>query len=1309
MRTPDATRTATVDEDGSERPSPQQSDITSTTDPEFEKPVRSSGSHWGDGPGFEIVDGDIDGRGYNETSCDVIAVPCVGAAPIDTWVRDPLGEGYFTLPAPVELEKYPTVKKLPASSVLTPTIDRVLPKASHLWIRQGIRKEVSKARVMLYRHRELVEGMTIEQAADDLLIEIAKMRDGLKRSRPIFFICHSIGGLIVKAALVKAKKDDQLKHLVFDCHGITFFATPHRGSSYLSMPHLRESIAELLYLERPLPSSMTQQLRLGHKPLLKLHDKFVDLASEIRIWTFYETVDSQLSGLAGCDLDQVHFSAPITSIKSGLVRTRAEQALSIESDHAHCASFGPHNLQIMHSYLRDLGIAVHKAESLSLKFVHTPLQLSSKVRVEIIGFYDDPDGEQEQDVRLYVSKHRLDEFLDKGPEECLRGRLLSKVSAKSGRPLPPSRRAVPSPSRISGALGIFQGLGQRILGSSSSKNNRESPDRDLPSHASPEIVVTSHMPRRPSFTGAASEPLATTSASPSPIRSRGLTVPALSTPGFHQPSSTRRDSTSAGSDSSRSRPSSEPIMPDISPRTMEHTTDESQTDDEVINDRDPRYARKTRRDRRSLASAMQDLTAGFSRPTPNRRKFMWIHVPFNNPHWVKGIFEKLSEVQNRSYTKLLSNEHWTSKHVQGRNANFHLSYVKPGCGFLPAEANSPRPSSSGGRDRSASPSISPAHFYLYIPYLHYDTYINLLRRRNLIKRRLEHGRTRPVPKDVAELESLDSRVIWEYIGHDPPLNARRTLDQYGYPSLQDTWARDDDQMLYKLTKERKTGPFVPKRDMYHAGDDLMPTSSPVSRLVSVADTFMNSGGAGRMEQTAAELEEDIIDGKALMVDQLWLWAVDTTTLLTFFPKRESHPTEGPLFQQADLRNSIYNELNGDLTGRCDNALDLAAFVTLHAVTVLMDRTSHPDLEVFRIFEEALGILTERMTSSLKRFRMQSYKKIHEDSDSDDPDEYSAKKIKKRHQRELERAERENRENTSAVLELRDLEDELRTLGNLFSEQQEAIGTMKRCYEKAELQGSTGRGRAFLVEALKRLDEYSKQAHDMLERVDATRKDYEKLQEMVQRQGKFRPSIVMYSKLRTDESVTAQVDEVRWQRLQTELASSQNLSVIIFTTFTVIFLPLSFFTSLFGMNTQEWGGPDPNNFISLKTIGAISLPGSAFLIAITLIAAFSSRVQGVFKLCFRALTSTIEHTNKQLLRLEPKASKKAKEKRMQVRELREQHIQRKRDRGYDFWETVRAERGSEYQIPDSNRQGAMRRRIARGRGTWGRMFDDHSWT
>jgi len=63
-----------------------------------------------------------------------------------------------------------------------------------------------------------------------------------------------------------------------------------------------------------------------------------------------------------------------------------------------------------------------------------------------------------------------------------------------------------------------------------------------------------------------------------------------------------------------------------------------------------------------------------------------------------------------------------------------------------------------------------------------------------------------------------------------------------------------------------------------------------------------------------------------------------------------------MYQQADLRNSIFNEVNADLTSRCENSFDLAALVALHAVTALLERSSHPDLEIFRTFEETISIL-----------------------------------------------------------------------------------------------------------------------------------------------------------------------------------------------------------------------------------------------------------------------------------------------------------------------------------------------------------------
>lgn len=178
--------------------------------------------------------------------------------------------------------------------------------------------------------------------------------------------------------------------------------------------------------------------------------------------------------------------------------------------------------------------------------------------------------------------------------------------------------------------------------------------------------------------------------------------------------------------------------------------------------------------------------------------------------------------------------------------------------------------------------------------------------------------------------------------------------------------------------------------------------------------------------------------------------------------------------------------------------------------------------------------------------------------------------------------------------------------------------------------------------------------------------YEKMLEMAQRQ--------------------AQVDEVRWSRVQTELASSQNLSVMIFTTFTVIFLPLSFFTGLFGVNAREW---QDENIPSLKMIGAISIPSSVGLVVLSLIAAYNWRAQVLVKSIFvhtkRALAGGISYMG----RLEPQSSRNRKTRRRaeERRQRKAELARREKDKSYDFWATVKQGRTAQYQIPHLNRHGS----------------------
>lgn len=638
------------------------------------------------------------------------------------------------------------------------------------------------------------------------------------------------------------------------------------------MFRLSGSIQALLHLQRPLPRELCKELRVGCKRLGSLHEEFTDIASELRIWSFYETIDSLLSGTGFGEASEVKFSAPIVSIKSAIVGVRQEVVYSsLESDHAHCASFGLTNPRTLDTYLCDLSSSIFKASSLSLTR-HIPLQLQEHVKVEIIGFYEDPGAaaeSSEPEMRLYITKSHLKTFLDKGPEVCLEERLrrVSRHAGSAGRTTSESGQPTHGGGGLN-LLGNVQSLWRSAI--SGSYNGRR------PSSPKPDIVIDPPTGHPHSSEGQV--------VAPSTGRTHSLTLPTLDTSGLHRPSSRG----SAGTASTMSDPTGSGTMPKQSPSKIPHgQKHQSERDLETL-----RSETKYKHHKEAINSRpeIMDFTAGFSRPDPDQRKFMWIHLPFTNPLWVRvrrvvhltarvrlltvlqDIFSKLSETHGSNTSRLFNNENWVSRHVQGRHSQSQPSFIKPAVGFIPSESPpSPRLSPS----RSSNTKL-PSYLYLYLPYLHFDTYKHIIKRRRIITRRLAQGRARPVPPDIADLDSLELRVIWQYLGFDPPLNFRRTLDQFGYPSLKDTFSRDDDQMLYKLTKQdRKMEPpmslpmaaeaeVVDLSDRYSIGTKLLHDLVRKENEITATSDMEN------------EMESDLRDGNLLMVDQLWLWAIDTS-------------------------------------------------------------------------------------------------------------------------------------------------------------------------------------------------------------------------------------------------------------------------------------------------------------------------------------------------------------------------------------------------------------------------------------------------
>ena len=103
---------------------------------------------------------------------------------------------------------------------------------------------------------------------------------------------------------------------------------------------------------------------------------------------------------------------------------------------------------------------------------------------------------------------------------------------------------------------------------------------------------------------------------------------------------------------------------------------------------------------------------------------------------------------------------------------------------------------------------------------------------------------------------------------------------------------------------------------------------------------------------------------------------------------------------------------------------------------------------------------------------------------------------------------------------------------------------------------------------------------------------------------------------------ANVEEARLARVQIEFAAEQSRAIMVFTIFTIVFLPLSFFSSVFGMNAREWSGTDTNPELGyiVKVMGAASVT----VIVVALFMAFNSRARRFVKhLWKRGVLATID--------------------------------------------------------------------------------------
>lgn len=122
---------------------------------------------------------------------------------------------------------------------------------------------------------------------------LSKLRSCGVGQRPVIFVGHSMGGLIVKQMLAYAQQsgEEDLQNLVNNTKGFVLYSTPHFGTT---AARLNAYTKRLVF-----PSTELQDLEAGSPHLAELHHKFLEIvkSNHMQVISFGETLPTRSMGL----------------------------------------------------------------------------------------------------------------------------------------------------------------------------------------------------------------------------------------------------------------------------------------------------------------------------------------------------------------------------------------------------------------------------------------------------------------------------------------------------------------------------------------------------------------------------------------------------------------------------------------------------------------------------------------------------------------------------------------------------------------------------------------------------------------------------------------------------------------------------------------------------------------------------------------------------------------------------------------------------------------------------------------------------
>ncbi|CAG8083748.1 unnamed protein product [Penicillium salamii] len=208
------------------------------------------------------------------------------------------------------------------------------PSNGCFWLRDLLPKEGFKARIFTVNYKADATSFFSSSSADRISHHAQTLVEELNAERehddsiqrPIIFLCHGLGGLIVKKALIYASTCTSAKmthlHSVFtSTFGLIFFGTPHEGIEKARWSLLAKGLKGVLKDRSHLIASMEKK----SETLQTISQQFSPLLKNFHVHNFWETIETSRSIGSGLIVSYSSAAPPWDDTgRSGLPATHSQ-------------------------------------------------------------------------------------------------------------------------------------------------------------------------------------------------------------------------------------------------------------------------------------------------------------------------------------------------------------------------------------------------------------------------------------------------------------------------------------------------------------------------------------------------------------------------------------------------------------------------------------------------------------------------------------------------------------------------------------------------------------------------------------------------------------------------------------------------------------------------------------------------------------------------------------------------------------------------------------------------------------------------